>query len=158
MDNHDVTRVASILNNENHLPLIYALCFGMPGIPCVYYGSEWGFKARKEDGDPALRPAFKEPEWNKLTDYIQRLASAVHEAKALSYGDFNSIILTNEQCAFLREWEGERVLVCINASENPFYMNFDLGVASGTDLISGDKIEFNNGFEIKGYSAHYLRL
>ena len=36
VDNHDVTRVASILNNKKHLPLIYALAFGMPGIPCVY--------------------------------------------------------------------------------------------------------------------------
>lgn len=48
VDNHDVTRVASILSNENHLPLIYALAFGMPGIPCVYYGSEWGAKAKKK--------------------------------------------------------------------------------------------------------------
>ena len=47
VDNHDVTRVASILSNENHLPLIYALAFGMPGIPCVYYGSERGAKAKK---------------------------------------------------------------------------------------------------------------
>ena len=52
VDNHDVTRVASILTNKNHLPLIYALAFGMPGIPCVYYGSEWGAEGRKEDGDP----------------------------------------------------------------------------------------------------------
>ena len=50
VDNHDVTRVASILNNPAHLPLIYALAFGMPGIPCVYYGSEWGERARKEEG------------------------------------------------------------------------------------------------------------
>ena len=49
VDNHDVTRVASILTNEKHLPLIYAIAFGMPGIPCVYYGSEWGEKAKKED-------------------------------------------------------------------------------------------------------------
>ena len=54
VDNHDVTRVASILNNIRHLPLIYALAFGMPGIPCVYYGSEWGATGRKEDGDLAL--------------------------------------------------------------------------------------------------------
>ena len=47
VDNHDVTRVASILTNEKHLPLIYALMFGMPGIPCVYYGSEWGAKGEK---------------------------------------------------------------------------------------------------------------
>ena len=39
-DNHDVTRVASILQEPRHLPLIYGLMFGMPGIPCLYYGSE----------------------------------------------------------------------------------------------------------------------
>ena len=55
VDNHDITRVASVLTNPAHLPLIYALMFGMPGIPCVYYGSEWGVKGRKEDGDPCLR-------------------------------------------------------------------------------------------------------
>ncbi|HBV45912.1 MAG TPA: maltodextrin glucosidase, partial [Eubacterium sp.] len=42
VDNHDVSRIASTLTNKAHLPLIYALMFGMPGIPCIYYGSEWG--------------------------------------------------------------------------------------------------------------------
>ena len=49
VDNHDVTRVASILTNEKHLPLIYAMCFGMPGIPCVYYGSG-GRRHRSQKG------------------------------------------------------------------------------------------------------------
>ena len=35
-DNHDVTRAASILKNPAHVPLIYGLAFGMPGIPCLY--------------------------------------------------------------------------------------------------------------------------
>ena len=52
VDNHDVTRVASILTNPNHLPLIYALMFGMPGIACVYYGSEWGARGDKFEGEP----------------------------------------------------------------------------------------------------------
>ena len=47
-DNHDVSRIASILNDESLLPLVYTLVFTMPGIPCVYYGSEWGAKARKK--------------------------------------------------------------------------------------------------------------
>ena len=59
VDNHDVTRIASILQNERHLPLVYALLFAMPGIPCVYYGSEWGVKGEKHQGDAALRPALK---------------------------------------------------------------------------------------------------
>ena len=69
-DNHDVTRIASMLTNKKHLPLIYTLIFGMPGYPCIYYGSEWGTEARKEEGDPALRACFDEPQWNELTDLI----------------------------------------------------------------------------------------
>ena len=72
VDNHDVTRIASNLTNERHLPLIYAMAFGMPGIPCVYYGSEWGAKANKSEGDPALRPCFAEPLENELTQWIAR--------------------------------------------------------------------------------------
>ncbi len=84
VDNHDVTRVASILTNEKHLPLIYALAFGMPGIPCVYYGSEWGEKAKKEeDGDPALRACFEAPQWNELTEWISKLTEAKKQSKAL---------------------------------------------------------------------------
>lgn len=73
---------ASILTNKNHLPLIYALAFGMPGIPCVYYGSEWGAEGRKEDGDPALRPSFEKPEWNDLTEWISKLAEAKKQSKS----------------------------------------------------------------------------
>ena len=62
VDNHDVTRVASILTNEKHLPLIYALMFGMPGIPCVYYGSEWGIQGRRgHNSDTELRPRILPP-------------------------------------------------------------------------------------------------
>ena len=108
-------RVASILNNIRHLPLIYALAFGILGIPCVYYGSEWGATGRKEDGDPALRTCFDIPVFNELSDWIAKLANAKKTSPALQYGNFSSIVLTNEQCVFLREWRGERVLVAINA-------------------------------------------
>lgn len=46
-DNHDVTRVATILTNKEHLWPLYGVLFGMPGVPCVYYGSEWGHGGRQ---------------------------------------------------------------------------------------------------------------
>ena len=163
VDNHDVTRVASILNNENHLPLIYAIAFGMPGIPCVYYGSEWGAKARKEDGDPALRACFEKPEFNGLTEWIARLAEVKKASKALQYGDFKSVVLTNGQCIFSREWEGEKVFAAVNAADQPFGTGFDAGsdrlkvLADYHDGKLQDNadtvIEFNGGVELPAYSA-----
>lgn len=157
VDNHDVTRVASILNNKKHLPLIYALAFGMPGIPCVYYGSEWGTEGRKEDGDPALRISFEEPQWNDLTDFIAKLAKAKKESKALQYGDFTSTVLTNGQCVFKREWEGERVYVAVNAADQDFWAGFDAGTSQATDLISENTVELNGGLNIPAYTALFLK-
>ena len=126
-DNHDVTRAASILSNPAHLPLMYTLMFGMPGIPCVYYGSEWGAKADKKDGDPALRPCFDAPESNALTAHIARLAKAHKECRALRYGDLKVPVLTNKQCIIQRDFEGERVFIAINADNCEYVAHFDAG-------------------------------
>lgn len=158
VDNHDVTRIASNLTNEAHLPLIYALTFGMPGIPCVYYGSEWGAKARKEDGDPALRASFEAPEWTELTDFISRLAKAKKASNALNYGDFRSILLTNKQCIFERKTDSERVLVAINADAEPFDAHFDAGCGTALELITGEMHDFGGGSTLPGYSAAFWKM
>lgn len=158
VDNHDVTRVASILSNEKHLPLIYAMCFGMPGIPCVYYGSEWGTKADKSEGDPALRPCFEQPEWNELSEFISKLAEAKKNSEALNYGSFRSVLLTNRQCIFERASEHERVLVAINADEAPFTAHFDAGCGLATDLITGQPHDFGGGSELPPYSAAFWKM
>ncbi len=86
LDNHDVSRIASQLTNANHLRPAYAMMFGMPGVPAVYYGSEWGILGDKKQGDDALRPELELPQWNDLTDWIAKLAQAKKESKALCYG------------------------------------------------------------------------
>lgn len=158
VDNHDVTRVASILNNEKHLPLIYALCFGMPGIPCIYYGSEWGARAEKSQGDPALRACFDEPVFNELSEWISRLAAAKKQSKALNYGDFHSVVLTNRQCIFERRTEGERVLVAINADDQPYTAHFDAGCGQAVDLITGELHDFGGGSRLEPYSAAFWKM
>lgn len=158
VDNHDVSRIASVLNNEKHLPLIYALSFGMPGIPCVYYGSEWGAKADKREGDPALRACFEVPEENELTDWIRKLAAAKKESKALNYGDFRSVVLTNKQCIFERKAEGERVLVAINADGEDYTAHFDAGCGMAVDLITGQTHDFGGGSTLPAYSAYFWKM
>lgn len=157
VDNHDVTRVASILTNPKHLPLIYALVFGMPGIPCVYYGSEWGAAGRKQEGDPSLRLCYEEPISNELTEWIGRLAEAKKTSKALQYGNFTSTVLTNGACVFCREFEGERVYVAVNAMDQPFRANFDVGADKAIDLITGETLAVGGGLELPPYSSYFLQ-
>lgn len=156
VDNHDVTRVASILNNPSHLQLIYALLFGMPGIPCVYYGSEWGAKAKKSEGDPALRACFDAPVENKLSAWIGHLARAKKSSSALNYGGFVSMVLTNKQCVFLREAQEQRVFVAINADAEEYVAHFDCGCGIFRDLITGEERPTGGGIHLPGYSAYFF--
>ncbi|MBR1865899.1 MAG: cyclomaltodextrinase [Lachnospiraceae bacterium] len=158
VDNHDVTRIASNLSNEKHLPLIYAFAFGMPGIPCIYYGSEWGARAHKSEGDPALRACFDKPEENTLTEWIAKLSEAKKNSKALNYGSFRSVVLTNHQCIFERACEGERVLVAVNASDQSYVAHFDAGCGMAEDLITGALHDFGGGSELAPYSACFWKM
>ena len=170
VDNHDVTRIASNLTNPAHLPLIYTLSFGMPGFPCVYYGSEWGALGRKEDGDPSLRPCFPNPEWNDLTTHIAKLAEIKRNSPALNYGSFRSVVLTNQQCIFERKFEGEsregcrdgvtyeRILVAINAGDYEYTAHFDAGCGQAVDLLTGKIHDFGGGSVLPPYSCAIWKM
>ena len=158
-DNHDVIRVASILKEQKHLPLVYALLFGMPGIPCIYYGSEWGITGVKDkNSDDDLRPEIKAPEWNDLTTLISSLALIRKEHKSLIFGEYKSVVLTNRQLIFEREFEGERIWVAVNADSSEYYARFNSS-ASGvaTDLLSGEKVYLQDGYMLPPYSLFYWK-
>ncbi|MCI7596092.1 MAG: alpha-amylase family glycosyl hydrolase [Lachnospiraceae bacterium] len=157
VDNHDVSRIATVLQNKEHLPLIYALAFGMPGIPCIYYGSEWGATGDKSQGDPSLRLSYEEPEWNGLTDFLARLTEAKKKSEALNYGEFRSVVLTNKQCIFERKAQNERVLVAINADQEEYTAHFDAGCGRAVDLITGRPHDFGGGSTLPGYSAFFWK-
>ena len=157
VDNHDVSRIASIIQRPEHLPLIYAMCFGMPGIPCVYYGSEWGVKGDKHNGDPSLRLSYEKPEWNELSEFISRLSEAKKNSKALNHGGFRTVLLTNKQCIFERKTEGERVLVAMNADGEDFYAHFNAECGRAVDLITGEEHDFGGGSKLPPYTARFWK-
>lgn len=158
VDNHDVTRVASILTEPEDLPLLYGLLFGMPGIPCLYYGSEWGIQGRKEQGDDALRPALEKPEWTELTDLLQGMIRARKESKALCHGDFTVVVLQNQYCIWQRKTDSERVLVAINASREPVVCHFNAGCGTAVDLITGTPHDFGGGSELPPKSVRFWKM
>jgi glycosidase len=158
LDNHDVTRIASVLNDERELKPAYALMFGMPGIPCVYYGSEWGVKGDKKDGDPALRPCFDAPVFNELSEYISRLSEIKKREKALNYGGFRSLLLTNRACVFERRCDNERILVAVNIDDRPFMAQFDAGCQWAEELISGEDHDFTGGSELAPFGVYFWKM
>jgi len=158
LDNHDVTRIATQLTEPRHLPLAYAVAFGMPGVPAVYYGSEWGVQGDKRQGDAALRPDIERPEENELTAWIAKLAAAKRGSDALCYGGYRNVVLTNKQIVFERKCDAERVLVAVNADREPFRAHFDAGCGTAVDLISGETHDFGGGSELPPCSAFFWKM
>jgi cyclomaltodextrinase len=121
-DNHDVNRVASMLTEPRHLYSLYCLLFTMPGVPSLYYGSEWGLAAKKDGSDWPLRPhldlaaAARSAPHADLAAAIRRLASVRQACAPLRTGDYTQLFVRHEQIAFARRCDGRTVVVVVNAS------------------------------------------
>lgn len=123
VDNHDVNRVASQLKNQQHLYPLYALLFSMPGIPSIYYGSEWGVAGQRSAySDQALRPALNLQQLIQhapqpyLPASIQKLAQFRANTPALQTGSYRQAHVSSQQFAFWRETDNQKVLVVLNSA------------------------------------------
>jgi glycosidase len=138
LDNHDLNRIASCCENE-HLNTLYTLLFTLPGIPSVYYGSEWGFNGIKKNGsDQDIRPYINVENravydsW--LTGHISRLVRIRQGEKALRYGGYKQIYLEYQRpFVFERSYENERIYIAVNVSDQ--HENVDLSGCSNSGLL-----------------------
>ncbi len=158
LDNHDVTRIATILTDKRELPAIYGLLFGMPGVPCIYYGSEWGLEGDKRNGDVALRPAISSPVVNSLTEMIAGLSVIRRKNKALCYGGYRNLIVQPKQLVFERRWGDECVIVAVNSDENLFHTSLPFGETRLEDLLTGEVKNSTNSLDILPFSCSFYRV
>ena len=153
VDNHDVERIYTKLNNKAHFVPVHILLYTLPGIPSIYYGSEFGIEGKKEQySDDSLRPKLMLSDYvnavnnNAFTKLIAALGKTRQKYKALSYGDFNELLLTNRQYAFSRNYNGESIIITVNNDDNDFGMTLPAG--NGKEYIgalTGQKVSVNNG-------------
>ncbi len=153
VDNHDVERIYTKLSNKAHFTPVHILMYTLPGIPSIYYGSEFGIEGRKERGsDASLRPALKVEDYidalkeNPCTKLIAKLGKVRQEVKALSYGDYKELMLTNRQYAYSRNYEGTSVIVTVNNDDSDYVMTVPAGnCADYIGALSGEKVSVSNG-------------
>lgn len=152
VDNHDVERIYTKLSNKAHFAPVHILLYTLPGIPSLYYGSEFGIEGKKEKwSDDSLRPElhledFKDAvEQNPCTKLIAALGQVRHKIPALSYGDYRELQLMNRQYAFSRSYKGTCAIVTVNNDDSDFTMT--LPVENEEEYIgalSGEKVRPNN--------------
>ncbi|MBQ1393261.1 MAG: hypothetical protein IIY81_06975, partial [Lachnospiraceae bacterium] len=109
VDNHDVERIATKLSNKANLIPVHILYYGLPGIPSIYYGSEFGIEGKKEqNSDASLRPALNLSDYatayteNSLTQLICKLGMIHKQFPELTEGRYEQLYLTNRQFAYGR--------------------------------------------------------
>ena len=127
IDNHDVERFLSG-GSLDGFKQAYALMFTVPGLPTIYQGDEQGFS-------DARRALFgggyknEKDQFNTASDlylFIQSLAKLRKSDLVFSRGDLN-ILASSENgpgiLAYTRQYQGKKVFVVFNSSDNPTLLN-----------------------------------
>ena len=152
-DNHDVERIYTKLINKAHYAPVHIMLYTLPGIPSVYYGSEFGIEGKKERGsDDSLRPYLNYEEYkdavntNPCTKLISALGKIRQNTPALYYGDYKELELQTTHFAYERRLDGKSVIITVNNSDNAVTMNLPCTDAKYyIGALSGEKVAVKDG-------------
>lgn len=149
VDNHDVNRIGSVLTNENYIYNVYTVLYTMPGVPSIYYGSEWAIKGMKENGsDAPIRPSLNlnnMDDNSRLIKHLEKLAYARKVSYPLKYGKYEQVVVRNEQLVYCRYVGDDRVYIALNLSDKDEYLNFNVNKNEEfKDLLTKESIGVNN--------------
>ena len=134
VDNHDVERIYTKLKNKAHFAPVHIMLYTLPGIPSIYYGSEFGIEGHKEHGsDDSLRPALNYDDYkdsvetNPCTGLIAALGKIRRNIPALSYGTYKEMLLQTTYFAYARILDDKAVITTVNNSDNDITMDLEAG-------------------------------
>ena len=153
VDNHDVERIYTKLNNKSHFVPAHIMLYTLPGIPSLYYGSEFGIEGRKEQySDESLRPALNYNDYknavetNPCTRLISALGRIRQNTPALCYGEYKELLLQTTHYAYARVLDGKNVITTVNNADNEVYMDLEAGYSTEyVGALSGERIYASNG-------------
>ena len=155
MDNHDVERIYSKLNNKEHLFLVTLLNYTVYGIPSIYYGSEFGIEGKKENGsDWNLRPYLDIRDYEKaesdnvITALCKKLGQLKKDYRELTYGRYQELALTNRQFAYGRILNDTAMVMVLNNDDSAatVELNAPVGASTATDMLGiAGNLRYENG-------------
>ena len=165
-DNHDVERIASKINNKAHLYPVHILEYTLPGVPSVYYGSEFAIEGRKEKySDDSLRPRLQYEDYkdairdNEFTAFLSLLGKLRLGIKSLSYGDYREVSLTNRQYMYTRNTSEYTDIIAVNNDDNASEV-CGSGIRDGEyiEVLSGQTMIVSGGFVKLSVPGNYGQI
>ncbi len=153
VDNHDVERIYTKLQNKSHFVPVHIMLYTLPGIPSIYYGSEFGIEGKKEHGsDDSLRPALSFDDYNDAiktnpcTKLIASLGKIRQNTPALCYGDYKELELQTTHFAYERTLDGKSVIITVNNSDNDVNINLPCSnFVKYIGALTGERVCVNDG-------------
>ncbi|EHO50347.1 alpha amylase, catalytic domain protein [Lachnospiraceae bacterium oral taxon 082 str. F0431] len=154
VDNHDVARIITKLNNKAHFFPVHVLLYTLPGKPSIYYGSEFAIEGEKKPyADEILRPELKIEDYkdavntNENTKRIAALGNMRLNNQWVGEAGYRELLLTNRQYAFLREYGDKRLVAIVNNDDNDADINLNIG-GRFTELFSGETRDFDGNMYV----------
>ena len=154
VDNHDVARIITKLNNKAHFFPVHVLLYTLPGKPSIYYGSEFAIEGEKKPyADEILRPELKIEDYkdavntNENTKRIAALGNMRLNNQWVGEAGYRELLLTNRQYAFLREYGDKRLVAIVNNDDDNADINLNIN-GEFTEIFSGEKRNFDGNMHV----------
>lgn len=154
VDNHDVARIITKLNNKAHFFPVHVLLYTLPGKPSIYYGSEFAIEGEKKPyADEILRPELKIEDYkdavntNENTKRIAALGNMRLNNQWIGEAGYRELLLTNRQYAFLREYVDKRLVAIVNNDDNNADIHLNIN-GEFTEIFSGEKRNFDGNMHV----------
>lgn len=153
VDNHDVERIYTKLTNKAHFVPVHVMLYTLPGIPSIYYGSEFGIEGKKERfSDDSLRPALNYEDYkdaistNPYAKLIATLGKIRRNTPMLSYGSYKELLLQTTHFAYERFLDGQSVIVTVNNADNDVSMYLSCGTSTEyVGALTGTQVQVVDG-------------
>ncbi len=149
IDNHDMPRFLSVVDDERKLHMALVLLMSLRGIPCLFYGTEQGLHNNTAGGqDPYNRPMMDT--WNQQTELfqlVQKLVALRRNNHALTMGCHQQRFLSDNLYAFSRHYRDFHALVIVNQGNTTSVSIPQTGLPDGRYPceISGDVVSVVDG-------------
>ncbi len=153
VDNHDVERIYTKLQDKSHFVPVHIMLYTLPGIPSIYYGSEFGIEGKKERGtDDLLRPELNFDDYNDAiktnpcTQLIATLGKIRQNTPALCCGDYKQLELQTTHFAYERTLDGKSVIITVNNSDCDVNLNLPCGnFGKYIGALTGEQVHVQDG-------------
>lgn len=134
--------------------LYYAYMFTVPGLPVIYYGSEFGMTGASDPDNRRMMRFGKELNENekKMLAVVRGIVKLRSENSALRYGDYYPLTADRKTFAYCRSDFYERILVVLNKTEEA--QEIDLNIPAVYNAVSAAGLNDKSSYKIENNKIH----